>query len=174
MIRFFIYIFLFAIFCTSCKQHPSFSIYKTQKEIKQKPFLALTWTAPNSWKEKKLTEFRKASFVSVTPSGECDVSVTSFPGDTGGYLANLNRWRSQLQLPALKENELEKYIQKKQFKYLSFDCVFFENKEKSMRIAMVMIKEDMWFFKIVGPKKAVQTENKVWSHFLDSINEKNI
>jgi hypothetical protein len=32
------------------------------------------------------------------PDGKAEVTVSAFPGDTGGLLANLNRWRGQIGL----------------------------------------------------------------------------
>ena len=45
---------------------------------------------------------RKASFVVEEADGaKVDISATSFPGESGGLLANINRWRGQLGLHAL-------------------------------------------------------------------------
>ena len=51
---------------------------------------------------------RKGSF-SVKGDGgaEADLSITAFPGATGGLEANLNRWRGQVALPPLAEGQLE-------------------------------------------------------------------
>jgi hypothetical protein len=51
---------------------------------------------------------RKASFVVQEADGaKVDISVTSFSGESGGLLANINRWRAQLGLDAVDAEQLE-------------------------------------------------------------------
>ena len=59
----------------------------------------LTWTAPAHWVGKPLSAMRKGSYTVPGDGAEADLSITAFPGAVGGELANLNRWRGQLQLP---------------------------------------------------------------------------
>src|SRR5688572_21226281 len=67
----------------------------------------LTWTAPAHWKAKPGSAMRKGSYAVPGEGGaEADLSITAFPGDVGGELANLNRWRGQIQLPPITDAEL--------------------------------------------------------------------
>src|SRR4051812_22881438 len=64
----------------------------------------LTWTAPAAWKSKPAGAMRKGSFAVTGENGEtADLSITAFPGDVGGDLANINRWRGQIQLPPITD-----------------------------------------------------------------------
>ena len=48
---------------------------------------------------------RLASFKAIAPNGkETDISVVSLPGIAGGDLANVNRWRGQVQLEPIDED----------------------------------------------------------------------
>ena len=67
----------------------------------------LTWTAPANWTAKPASAMRKGSFSIKGDGGEADLSITAFPGSTGGLLANLNRWRGQLGLAPLAESDLK-------------------------------------------------------------------
>jgi hypothetical protein len=59
----------------------------------------LQYTLPAGWQEKPLSPMRLASFKAIGPNGkEADISVVSLPGIAGGLLANVNRWRGQVQL----------------------------------------------------------------------------
>ena len=51
----------------------------------------LTWTAPATWTVKPNGSMRKGSFAIKGNGGEADLSITAFPGATGGLEANLNR-----------------------------------------------------------------------------------
>ena len=55
---------------------------------------------PAGWAQAPAKPPRVASFHTA---GHADVSVTFFPGDVGGDLANINRWRGQLGLPPLDD-----------------------------------------------------------------------
>ena len=67
----------------------------------------LTWTVPGDWKDKPGSAMRKGSYAVPGPGGEADLAITAFPGDVGGDLANVNRWRGQLALPPIEAGELE-------------------------------------------------------------------
>ena len=53
----------------------------------------LSWQAPAGWAQKPAGAMRKASYSVPGSDGDSDLSVTAFPGDVGGELANVNRWR---------------------------------------------------------------------------------
>ena len=53
---------------------------------------------------------RLATFEIPDEAGPIEVAVTQFPGRVGGELANINRWRGQMGLPAAAEAELEDLV----------------------------------------------------------------
>src|SRR5260370_32909508 len=66
-----------------------------------------SWTKPDSWTEKALSEMRLGSFEVAGTNGESgDVSITAFPGDAGGLDSNINRWREQVHQTALESEQL--------------------------------------------------------------------
>jgi hypothetical protein len=57
------------------------------------------WEIPSTWKDGKTSSMRIASLKVDDQNGsELDISVTTFPGDVGGLLANVNRWIGQIDL----------------------------------------------------------------------------
>ena len=71
------------------------------------------WVKPEGWSEQPLSEMRLGSFKVDGPDAtSADVSVTAFPGEAGGLAPNVNRWRSQLQLPPMDEDQLQQTIQR--------------------------------------------------------------
>ena len=44
-----------------------------------------------------------ARFTASENAAKADITVSSFPGDVGGLLANVNRWRRQISLPPLDD-----------------------------------------------------------------------
>ncbi len=66
----------------------------------------VTWTIPDGWEKiDKQVPMRYATF--LTPQN-LEVTVAVFPGDVGGLLANVNRWRGQVGLDSIEEHELER------------------------------------------------------------------
>jgi hypothetical protein len=49
---------------------------------------------------------RVATYIITDPGGPVEVALTRFPGDTGGVLGNINRWRQQVGLGPVTEAEL--------------------------------------------------------------------
>ena len=70
---------------------------------------------------------RLASFKATAPNGkETDVSIVSLPGIAGGDLANVNRWRGQVQLGPIDEDTLAKsaeHVQANGHDFLVVDLV---------------------------------------------------
>lgn len=63
----------------------------------------VVWDLPEGWTTKPTTQaMRLATF----DAGGVEVAVTAFPGDVGGDLANVNRWRGQMGLAAVDEAAL--------------------------------------------------------------------
>ncbi|HZZ20009.1 MAG TPA: hypothetical protein VFE25_11590, partial [Opitutaceae bacterium] len=56
----------------------------------------LAWTTPSDWVVKPPAPMRKATFGVPAGGSQAELSVTAFPGDVGGDLANVNRWRGQI------------------------------------------------------------------------------
>ncbi len=66
---------------------------------------ALTWTAPEGWESLGATGMREVTFRIGSDGTECWVTFLGL--GAGGVEANVNRWRSELGLAALAENEIQ-------------------------------------------------------------------
>jgi hypothetical protein len=62
------------------------------------------WTLPTGWKEDPPRAMRAATFWVPTDDKPLEISVTTLPwrGTPDELLSNVNRWRGQLQLPAIE------------------------------------------------------------------------
>lgn len=71
------------------------------------------WDVPSGWQRVEPQESaRQATFtVELADDGKpLEVAVTRFPGEVGGMLANVNRWRAQVGLASLAEEELAEHV----------------------------------------------------------------
>ena len=134
----------------------------------------LRWSAPSHWVAKPASAMRKGSYTvkSDGVAGEADLSITAFPGDVGGDLANLNRWRGQVQLPPVAAGDLASALQTREHNGLTLKVVDLAGTgANSQHIlgAMVPYGGDTWFFKLMGPDAVVAKEKGAFTAFLDTI-----
>ena len=135
---------------------------------------ALTWTAPTHWKAKPGSAMRKGSYAVLGANGEeADMAITAFPGDVGGNLANVNRWRGQLGLQPINEADLGSVLNHIDIGDLHVDVVEFVNSQsdKPLRMigAIVPFRDATWFFKLTGPDALVAQEKQTFLSFLQTV-----
>lgn len=132
----------------------------------------LGWSAPAAWKAKAASAMRKGSYGISGTGGEADLSITAFPGDVGGELANINRWRGQISLPPLAEGEAAAAVSRVTQGSLALTIVDFTGTGASpQRIvgAMVPFGGATWFFKLMGPDAVVAEAKPAFLEFLKTV-----
>jgi hypothetical protein len=132
----------------------------------------LTWTAPPHWTAKPSSAMRKGSFAIKGEGGEADLSITAFPGNVGGDLANLNRWREQISLPPVTQAEFEaaaQRVEKNGLRMTVVDLVGTGSGAKRILGAMIPHGDATWFVKLMGPDALVAKERSAFLAFLETI-----
>lgn len=127
------------------------------------------WNPPAHWTEQAASSMRRATFVGSNSSGEFEIAVTSFPGDVGGELANVNRWRGQLNLDPINQNELEGVLERSEVEGVPVAVTHIDNGDFAMRVAMLPYGGDSWFVRLSGVSAAVEAEVDVLGEFIESI-----
>jgi hypothetical protein len=110
---------------------------------------------------------RRGSYAINGPEGAGDLSITAFPGDVGGNLANVNRWRGQLRLPPVPD--LASAVQPLDANGLHM--LIFEGANNGARIIGVILPRpvETWFFKLTGPDALVAREKPAFLDFLKTV-----
>ncbi|HEY0862812.1 MAG TPA: hypothetical protein VGD97_01815 [Lacunisphaera sp.] len=133
----------------------------------------LKWTAPAGWQEKPGVGMRKATFTIAGAAGAtAELAVTAFPGDVGGDLANLNRWRGQLALPPVTEAEFAGAVTRLTVNGLSVtlaDVTGGGDNPQRLLGAMVPHAGATWFFKLTGPAALVAAEKPAFLSFVQTL-----
>jgi hypothetical protein len=134
---------------------------------------ALAWQAPSQWTPKPASAMRKGSYSVPGEGGESDLSITAFPGDVGGELQNVNRWRGQIGLGPLEPGDLESSVHRVEANGLKITIVELEPKGdpagKSILGAMVPFGGSTWFFKLMGPGISVKAAKPAFLEFLHTV-----
>ena len=132
---------------------------------------ALRWTLPSGWTE---TAGGPMRFASLKPpvKGKIDASVVVLPGPAGGELANVNRWRGQIGLPALDEGALagaRKVVKTRAGPLAVYDFTN-EAAPKSRVVAgLTEVGGSTWFVKLAGEADAVAAARPDFMKLLGSL-----
>jgi hypothetical protein len=134
---------------------------------------ALTWTAPSHWTSVAASAMRKATYaIKGDGASAAELTITAFPGDVGGDLANVNRWRGQIGLPAIAQADLAtttQHLDRNGLHITVVDLAAAGADAKGILGAIVPFDDGTWFFKLTGPAALVARERAAFTAFLDTI-----
>lgn len=138
---------------------------------------AFGYEVPAGWQEQAGNAFRAASFLIPGPGvPAADVSVSAFPGSVGGDLANVNRWRAQINLAAIDAATMSAEsttITNGPLSFRVFDLLSagpeLEGGHRARILAAILKHGDKtWFFKITGEADHVASQKEKFTAFLRS------
>ena len=149
------------IFLCSCSSEPEVKVYR---QPKSKKYFGET---PSSWMEQPAEGMRTASFlVKGTGGEEVDISVIYLKGGAGSDLANINRWRRELELPPVSQEEL--ITATLQTKLGPGKVVDLVGKNERIFVAFIRTEEGAWFFKMKGDTNLINRERDNFITFVKS------
>lgn len=129
----------------------------------------VAWTPSPQWQQLPATQFRKGNYAFEDEAGTVEITVTSFPGTTGGLLANANRWLRQASLPEITEEALQDRAVEIEIEDGASATVLdlrddsLEPNSARIYAAVVPYDGESWFFKMSGPFAAVQGQIPAFS-----------
>jgi hypothetical protein len=124
------------------------------------------WKIPDAWQKLPAGQMQVAKFSVPEKNGaKAEVSVSVFPSDTGGTLANVNRWRRQIGLGEVDEAGLQSCIS-------GLDAspgavlVNLTNEQRQLLGAIVPRQGKWWFYKLTGDAPAVASAHEDFVRFV--------
>lgn len=129
----------------------------------------LTYNVPEAWEEFPARSVRKANFRVSDESGSAEITVTVFPGDVGGQLANVNRWRSQIGLDPVDEIGMAKLARPISISNHNGTLVNLQGAEQSVLGGILSFHGSTWFFKMQGATGTVASQVDAMEAFLASV-----
>jgi hypothetical protein len=129
----------------------------------------LKYVLPDGWKEKAPSQMRVASF-EVSDHGKiADVSVIPLGGMAGGAAANVTRWRGQVGLPPVTEDEAAKLAEKISVGDQPADLFDLNGGAQRILAASFHRDDTEWFFKMTGDAALVEAQKPAFISFLKTI-----
>nr|MDQ3624468.1 hypothetical protein [Verrucomicrobiota bacterium] len=127
------------------------------------------WQVPPGWKTVTPGQMQAAKFaVPARGNAGAEVSVSVFPSDTGGTLANVNRWRGQLGLGPVDESGLAPLAAPLDPSLPNAVIVTLSNEPRHLLGAIVPRDGRWWFYKMLGDGAAVTAERDAFLSFAKS------
>ena len=134
------------------------------------------WQVPATWQSAAPGAMLLAKFVASGEAGaKADITVSTFPGDVGGLLANINRWRGQLGLPALAQADLSQQTSSLDLGGMTgtvMDASGIDGKssQNARMIGVVVPRQGQtWFYKLLGQPEIVEREKSAFFQFIQSV-----
>jgi len=129
----------------------------------------ITWQTPAHWTQVPASGGIRIANFEVKQEGE--VTITSFPGQTGGLLQNINRWATQLGLPAVPLKDISSIVKTYKTQHFEYDLVHLQNTntQKSMHVAIIRQNGQSWFIKLTGPTTIVTEEKPTFKTFVETL-----
>jgi hypothetical protein len=131
------------------------------------------WTVPDGWRETPPTQMLLSRFEVRAEDGQLEITVSAFPGDVGGTVANVNRWRAQIGLPPQSAAEVERALQPLDVTDGSAILVDMTNPQESGALRVIGViwprGTDTWFYKLSGAEPVAEREKAAFVGFVQSV-----
>lgn len=123
------------------------------------------WQVPAGWKAGKANEMQVARF---SVPGKAEVFVSVFPSDTGGRLANVNRWRKQIGLGPVESDGLAPMVSP--LDPADSEAILVDMTNNDQRLIGAIVPRDgrYWFYKLLGDAGSVGPQKEAFVAFAKS------
>jgi hypothetical protein len=133
------------------------------------------WTVPAGWQEVPASQFLLAEYSIAGANGvKAEVNVAQLSGNGGGLLSNVNRWRGQIGLDPVDENDLTKVtttmdVTGGQATFTDMTGTDAQTGQPTRLVAAIVPMGDQsWFYKLMGDEKIVAREKDAFTKFVQT------
>lgn len=131
---------------------------------------------PAGWVQMPPGPMRQALFaVKGSEQQEAQVSIVVLPGQAGGELDNVNRWRGQVKLASIKAEDLKPLTEEVEIAGAAghlFDIAGAPAERPGAMSILAAILEregNSWFFKMMGHEALVKEQKSIFKDFLKGV-----
>ena len=134
------------------------------------------WNVPPQWAETPPRAMIFKGFEAVGDAGaKAEITVSFFPGDVGGVLGNVNRWRGQMGQPPVEASQLDGVTESVATLGGSATMVDFMGTDaktgQPARLVGVIVPhgDNTWFYKMMGDAKVVKGQKDTFVQFVKTV-----
>jgi hypothetical protein len=136
------------------------------------------WTIPAGWKSvTPSSTMLFAQFLIQDGDAKAEVNISQLAGEGGGLLANVNRWRGQLGLPQVaQEDDFSKMVSSVdsangQIQIVDMNGTNAKTGQPARLVGAVVPQNGQsWFYKLMGDEKIVAAQKEAFIKFIQSAN----
>ncbi len=135
------------------------------------PLERVQWTMPEGWHQERNPRPMILAVFHPNSNHKPDIEVSAFPGDVGGVLANINRWRNQIQLPPITDAVLHEHIDILNTQGSFGGMMDAVNPQTGRRTIAVIIQDGQgmsWFIKATDADALVSAQKAAIKQFAES------
>lgn len=139
----------------------------------KKPSYRLIWDVPAQWKQNSPSHDIQNINITIPAitqeAADAQASIVTLEGDTGGIVANVNRWRDQVDLLPQEEEEIRAQIvplQGKNGEIATFEIL---GEYKAILVGVIETPEHTAYIKMMGDKETVLANKKRFERFARSV-----
>ena len=131
----------------------------------------VTWQLPDGWKQASAAGAMRYATITLgaADGATAELAVSHFPGDVGGDLENVNRWRQQVAMEPVDAAALAAQITKLTAGPQTLSLIDVTGPKQRLIAGWTRHGADTWFFKLTGPDALLGTEKAKFTAFLESI-----
>ncbi len=133
------------------------------------------WTVPAGWQPQPASQFLLAQFLIQSGGARAEVNVNELAGEGGGLLANVNRWRGQLGLPPVaQEEDFSKMVDSLtvpggQAQVVDMSGTDSKTGQPARLVGIVLPQAgETWFYKLMGDPQLVAAQKDAFIKFIQS------
>ena len=178
-------LFLFTFIICACDENKhvkSYRLPKTNFNVSEnqvpkdipKNVKGIGWDLPQAWVPSDGHSMRLASFDVPYSNGVGDLSIVSLSGESGGLVANVNRWRRQIDLESIDEEEILASAvngNSRMGPFRLFRLVNDSNKVKAILAAVLPSGGKTFFIKLTASEQGINELRFSFMEFCSSIGE---
>ncbi len=129
------------------------------------------WKLPAGWQEEAPGMMQTARFLATGAGGaKAEASIASIPGEGGGLLANVNRWRRQIGLSPIEAADLPKQTSTLEVGGAKTTVLDVTSQDSKKRLIAVTVPDgaSTIFYKLLGDEAVVAKEKEAFLRFVQS------
>jgi hypothetical protein len=129
----------------------------------------LTYEVPAGWEEGPAGDFRIAAFRLREGDQEAETTIIPLGKQSGSLLANVNRWRGEVDLPPIAEAALAEQVRSTTVDGIAAQYIDLAGPRLRTLVVTVPREEQTWFFKMRGASDLVGKQKAAFEGFVKSV-----